>query len=391
MRDNLRRHLKHRGLEPARFLADHALSLVTGRGPRARLLVVSDGGVYTSEQQLAPLRTYRARLRDELGVVFAHMLLADALALPATLRGFDAVLFKLGFRTPRADALAVARTFREAAGARARLVYMDGDDDLCVLWPELLPIVDLYVKKHVFRDSAEHTRPRIGKTNLTDYVSRTFGTSFDDDIIPTSHGVPEEHLGKIVLGWNIALDDKIRSLHRSTARVPNDAEKDVDVVCRATVSEEAWIYPLRAAILPALRRLAPRYRVLTPETKVPEDVYYGEMRRSRVCVSPFGYGEICWRDFEAILSGCLLVKPDVGHVLTEPDIFVPYETYVPVRWDFADLEDVLVRYLDDPRERLRIASNARRVLTDYYERGGFEASFARVLGAAGIDLGRARA
>jgi len=27
---------------------------------------------------------------------------------------------------------------------------------------------------------------------------------------------------------------------------------------------------------------------------------------SKICISPFGYGEICWRDFEAIIFGCLL-------------------------------------------------------------------------------------
>ena len=42
------------------------------------------------------------------------------------------------------------------------------------------------------------------------------------------------------------------------------------------------------------------------------------MRHSRICISPFGYGEICWRDFEAILCGCLVVKPDMSHVETNP-------------------------------------------------------------------------
>ena len=86
--------------------------------------------------------------------------------------------------------------------------------------------------------------------------------------------------------------------------------------------------------------------------------------RSRICVSPFGFGEICWRDFEAILFGCLLVKPDMGHVRTQPNVFVPGLTYVPVRWDYADLEEVCAAYLADEPRRLSVTSAARRTLLD---------------------------
>ena len=31
-------------------------------------------------------------------------------------------------------------------------------------------------------------------------------------------------------------------------------------------------------------------------------------------MSPFGFGEICYRDFEAMLNGACLIKPDVSHL-----------------------------------------------------------------------------
>jgi hypothetical protein len=83
-----------------------------------------------------------------------------------------------------------------------------------------------------------------------------------------------------------------------------------------------------------------------------------ELAHCRMCFSPFGYGEVCWRDYEAVYSGALLIKPDMSHMVTEPDVFVPGETYVPIRWDFADLDDVVARWLADEPARLRVARNA---------------------------------
>lgn len=387
MRHLIKRSLKYRVVEPARHHVDHARATLAAR-PVTRLCVISDDLVYTSEQQIAPFSEHRELLRAELGVVFARMLLADALALSERqLQGYDVLLLKLSFRTPAEEAVQIARTFRERAGSRVKLIYLDGDDDLCVQWPEVLPLVDLYVKKQVFADASEYTRSRIGKTNLTDYVSRMFGVSFRDDRIPASHALPRNQIHKVVLGWNVALDDKIRALARSTAPV---VTKDFDVICRASVDPKMWLHPLRSKVVPILRGLADEYRVLTPESRVSQDEYYDEMRRSRICVSPFGYGEICWRDFEAVLCGCLLVKPDVGHLRTEPDVFVPYATYVPVRWNYSDLEGVIRHYLRYPEVREPICRRAREALLAYDEQA-FVRNVARVLDAAGVETSARKA
>lgn len=68
--------------------------------------------------------------------------------------------------------------------------------------------------------------------------------------------------------------------------------------------------------------------------------------------------------------------------------FVDHETYLPLRWDLADLEEVVRRALEEPRRARRIAENGRRRLRDYFERGGFVADVARVADAL---AGRRRA
>jgi hypothetical protein len=82
-------------------------------------------------------------------------------------------------------------------------------------------------------------------------------------------------------------------------------------------------------------------------------------------LSPFGYGEVAWRDYEAVLEGSLLVKPESSHLETNPDIFRNGETYAAIAWDFADMGEIIQRFLRDEDERLRLADNAYRIVHEY--------------------------
>src|SRR3989339_1925960 len=87
--------------------------------------------------------------------------------------------------------------------------------------------------------------------------------------------------------------------------------------------------------------------------------YRQDIRDSKIVVSPFGWGELGVRDFECWLYGACLMKPDMRHMQTWPDIFVPHETYVPFTWDFADLESQILTYADDPARRERVAEQGQ--------------------------------
>lgn len=350
------------------------------------ILIVSDGLNVTSEQQFAPLLTNRRRIADELAVVFDRRLIDEVLASsePITAK-YSAVFAKLSFLTPAEEAVDKIARLRRQLAPGVKLVYFDGDDDLCIQWGGLLELVDLYVKKHVFADPTWYQKEFVGKSNLTDYVARVSGRSFADNTIPRSGMVSASQMGKIFAGYNIGLDEKITNLFRDT-RPALPSEKTVDVMCRAVCAPEDWLFPLRGKISAALEPLTQQgFQVVLPDKRVDQKAYYEEMRSSRICVSPFGYGELCWRDFEAVLMGSLLVKPDVGHVHTEPNIFIPGETYVPVRWDYSDLAEVCARYLSEEEERNRVTAQAYRVLSEYYSGSAFFKCFSKLLAQADVQ------
>ncbi len=95
--------------------------------------------------------------------------------------------------------------------------------------------------------------------------------------------------------------------------------------------------------------------------RVPQGRFNRETANSRIILSPFGWGELCLRDFETVRSGALLLKPDMGHIETWPDIFVPGETYIPFDWDAEQLAAQADYYLTHENERQGIAENAAQV------------------------------
>lgn len=380
------KRLHARSVLPARFLLDQTVARLQHGTQGVKIALVSDQAVITSEEQFSPFETYRAELRSRLGVTCLRLHISDVLSAPGiALAQFDVVLLKLGFRTPRREVGHLVGRIREATAGK-RLLYFDGDDDLCVQWPEVLPLVDLYVKKHAFSERSRYLRQYVGKSNLTDYVHCTYGHSFaEDPVTDRTDAVPPEQAEKIVVGWSVALDRKITDMYGRIGLVEARSRCN-DIVCRAGVPQD-WTHYLRRQVAPVLGRLDGKFRVIIPNRRVEPDVYLREMLDSKVCVSPFGYGEICWRDFEAVLCGCLLVKPDMGHVETYPDIFQPHRTYVPVRWDLADLEEVCSHYVLHDEERNRIVSAAQAALREVYGQGGFLKRAAALLSRAGVTLG----
>ena len=76
--------------------------------------------------------------------------------------------------------------------------------------------------------------------------------------------------------------------------------------------------------------------------KQPRAVYADAMYRTKVSVSPWGQGEACIRDYEAMAAGCIVVRPETPWL----DCWNPIHQYcVPCDKDFHDLPEAVERAL----------------------------------------------
>jgi len=246
----------------------------------------------------------------------------------------------------------------------ARMVYLDWSAPADLRNAERLdPHIDLYVKKHVLRDRSQYGKPTLGDTNLSDFYSQRMATREHEYCF----AIPPGFMDKLIIGPSFATAPLL--LPEFMKPIDYDAERFIDIHARFAVNGTPWYQAMRTEAETAISDL--RGVTVAAGGILPLYQFSVELRRSKVCFSPFGYGEVCWRDYEAIAAGAALIKPDMSHIETAPDIFRPWDTYAPVRWDLADFDETLDRLLGDAALRKSLALNAHTALQEYLRSSSF--------------------
>ena len=228
-----------------------------------------------------------------------------------------------------------------------------------------LPGLDLYFKKSLFVDRSAFLRPTYGHTNLTEYYGRLYG--LPDEM--TDWQVPADALPRLRLAPNFLTSPDLMHGFLEGPRPPGQRDRDIDLHARlGGTRAEGWYGEMRRHAAKAVDAVAGC--VTATGSGISRAAFLDELRRAKVCFSPFGYGEVCWRDIEAIAMGAVLLKPDMGHLETTPDLYRDEETYVACAWDFSDLEEKLRALLADPARRDRMASMAWQRARDYLRADG---------------------
>jgi hypothetical protein len=75
--------------------------------------------------------------------------------------------------------------------------------------------------------------------------------------------------------------------------------------------------------------------------KLPYQEYINVLYNSKVAISPFGMGELCFRDFECMQFGTIIIKPSMSMVNTIPNIYESNDTYLSVMYDWSNLNETI--------------------------------------------------
>ncbi len=375
-----------------------------GDPPTLRALILGQSLATVEPLQLEPFRRHQSELKNRFGLAldFAETKTFADKAAALAARPCDVAFIQTSWKDSP-DATAGFFRAIHAKPDRPKIVYLDSFDSSASPFFGVLPFVDAYVKKQLLRDRAAYDADLAGGYVFTNFLARELNVDLHGWHLGSR--VPAGEWGKIVLGWNVGTADRFRDplLKRGPARWrrtwPLPARRTIDVACRVSLGSAAeseaggWYRLHRRTAVERVAELAPKFAVVAegygkgPAGRVKPWRYRLELRRSKLCVSPFGYGEICYRDFEAALAGCLLVKPDLSHLRTRPDLFEAGETYAAVRWDWSDLPAVCRHYLARPDERRRVVRTARRRYKQYFAGGLFFDAVAEVLRKVGLLSG----
>ncbi len=242
----------------------------------------------------------------------------------------------------------------------AKLVYADWFANTDLRYADVLDKhIDAYLKKTVVKDFNEYNHSTIGHTLLTDYYNHLFCLEDAEFYFK----VPENFQEKMFVGSSFAFADYL--IQRFLIPFPKHEIRNIDIHARLAVSGTPWYQGMRQHCYDKVQYCASNKKLVSQE-RVSNDAFLKELLDSKICFSPFGYGEVCWRDFEAICTGSLVFKQDMSHAVCSPDIFIPYETYVPLAFDLSDFDEKLNYYLLNEEERVRITRNAFNRLHNYF-------------------------
>jgi len=187
-------------------------------------------------------------------------------------------------------------------------------------------------------------------------IDGRFFTRFLTDCANTQHNIPldDNDLAKIRLGTNF--------LHYSCVKpfieLKPTMAKDIDLFFAGTTiygdenSISGKLITLhRQNLVKILSDLSHKYKVIVQSCRnFPKSEYIKIIARSKVVISPWGWGEACYRDYESLLSCCVVIKPKTDFIISVPDIWnEDYFTFCSPDW--SDIETAIQRALELSRNK----------------------------------------
>ncbi len=227
------------------------------------------------------------------------------------------------------------------------------------------------IKNTVFRDAALNNAPvQYGRYHAMNIIKSEPKLKVDSSLqfYDQSIKLDNNDLNKLELGWTFALYQKMQNYI------------NIDFDCKAKRSIDAFfvgttdygkntvaINHHRKKCIIELNKLK-RLNIVAGSGRPKSKKQYDElMLSSKICVSPWGLGEACYRDFESIYSGSILIKPDTSYIQGYQDIYQNDKYYIPCKIDFSDLGEKILWVRNNWNDLHDFRINARQYLLDAWD------------------------
>ena len=206
-------------------------------------------------------------------------------------------------------------------------------------------------KGNPYKDREWYNSPHIHEVSSETYTATIHYKQFWDLNNSYFEGITKEYepklssssLSKIVSTVSYPCYPWIRDLFTKTIEWKEVRENYLGFVgCLTYPTKEIEIH--RKLALEALRRYHSKHKDKKVYYGIPRlqgSDYYSLLEKTQISLSPWGWGERCYRDAESLALGCVLIKPQTDYIETWPDIYLNGETYVSCKADFTDLDSIV--------------------------------------------------
>ena len=286
-----------------------------------------------------------------------------------------------------------------------KIIWFDNSDSSSVTNFEVMPYIDIYLKKQILKNKSLYRSDLYGGRIFTDYYHKKFKI-LDKNKYINNFPLKKKYENKLRLSWNIGLGNVHNSFSSfysflrlflplfvvkkfNNNFVEPDKSREIDFFFRGSIKyNRNTIKFHREKLFNDLNEKLKKLDYVSvigknvfhkksissfikkAQGKLSNNEYLKIQNSAKISFSPFGWGELGARDYEIILGGSLLVKPTMDHMETWPNIFLPNKTYVPLEWDFSNLEEIFETYIKNYRLRNEIISNSQEIYMESISENG---------------------
>jgi hypothetical protein len=281
---------------------------------------------------------------------------------------------------------------KNAEQAKMKIVWFDTTDSTWCTQFEVLPYVDKFLKSHLLKEKKLYLKNYKTGRIFTDYFDKLYKSGEREENYPPAD---KKNIEKIGLSWNPCFErynEKRYSFGRRlahllkpwTANIIQEAMKieftNPENKRHQEISARFGLTHSRPSVVDHRKAVAEILHKRGVQTsRIPLEKYFEEMRNSQISLSPFGVGEFCYRDYETIICGAALLKPDMSHLETWPNLYQENKTYIPHKWDLSDLNEKIDYLLENSESRTAIAENAQQFYKKTLSQEGMEEFAERIV------------
>jgi len=234
------------------------------------------------------------------------------------------------------------------------------------------PEVKAYLRSNTFRDASTYFRRAQGGS----YYNHVLSSNMNGLSPDVTHRLLDERLEKAIEKIIVCnpvlpfMTDKHLEFIDATRRLSLE-ERQMDVLLNDwhTLDVQVKLLERQRHGLNTIttKELFPEEIPDTPDHGIHYILYLATLSNTKVLVSPWGSAGFSKMDFEALLCGAIVVKPECSNIKTLVDIYDPLHGYVQYcSPDLSDLRDVVLYIVNHLDEYVEISREAKQALRQHY-------------------------
>lgn len=232
------------------------------------------------------------------------------------------------------------------------------------------PEVKAYLRSNTFRDAAVYFRQAQGGSYYNHVLSSNMNGLSPDVVHRLSDEYLDKAVKKIVVCNPVLPPMTSKHLDFLSGQLLLE-ERPLDVLFhdRDGINQQVKLLNRQAYGLNSTTTTALFQDELpdTPDYGIQYILYLATLSNTKIVVSPWSSAGFSKFDFEALLCGTVVVKPECSNIRTLIDIYDPLHGYVQYCAPCcSDLRDVLLYILNNLDEYAAVAIEAREALCQYY-------------------------